>query len=733
MNSFDKMNTKQFTALIFASFVTGIVLLIIVQYNSAANIDSLITGNERLLREIQTTNRLREIERDIIWVESRIRAAIATDDVSHIEGVDVKITEVQNYLDSLQLANTDTKAQSYIERLRVLAMHKLQNKNEMLEDYNDSGRMDDTSIISNPRARNVSNEISRLTRSIYDSRQVMIKNLTKSVEESGRKARLYGALMIGLIVLSGFLLLWFITNRIRRQNRLIEQLDISDKKAKEAAIIKENFMANMSHEIRTPLNAILGFTNLLKQHKLEKEPEEFVGAIQRAGESLLTIINDILDLSKIEAGMMRIESTPFSVRGLFDSIRTLFGEKVKEKNLAVKLEIDANVPDTLVGDATRLTQILVNLISNAIKFTERGQIHIHIFNEGIVENTIQLGISITDTGIGIEKDKINGIFERFHQAEDSTTRNYGGTGLGLAIVKDLLTLQKGSITVKSAIGEGTTFTLLIPYVLAFEQFTEKTIFDATVFENIIDKNIKLLVVDDNEANQSLMGHLLNSWDFNHDIAGNAYEAIELLKTKTYDMVLMDIQMPGMDGYEATRFIRENLKLKVPVIAMTAHALAGEREKCLSYGMSEYLSKPIVEQHLYNFIIKFASVKPVSIQTELADTESVYRQIDLGYLKSISKGNTAYEKKASSQFLSLLPKSLDKLDKALHNKDVGTIKAVAHDLKTTVSIMGLTQKLESILTTLESSDDESTIISTITRLKEVSEQALQEARQFHDSL
>ena len=730
----DKMNTKQFTSLIFASFITGIVLLIIVQYNSATNMDNLITGNERLLKEIQTTNRLREIERDIIWVESRLRAAIATDDISHIDGVDGKILEVENYLDSLQSADTDLEVQSYIQRLRVLALHKLESKKTIQNDYQLSGRMDDTSMISNPRARNISNEISSLTRKIYNSRQRMIRKLSLDVEESGRKARQYGVLMIGLITMCGFLLLWFIINRIRRQNLLIEQLDISDKKAREAAIIKENFMANMSHEIRTPLNAILGFTNLLRQRQLDKEPAEFVGAIQKAGESLLTIINDILDLSKIEAGMMRIENTAFSVRGLFDSIKTLFGEKVKEKNLTVKLDIDANVPDTLVGDATRLTQILVNLISNAIKFTEKGHIHIYIFSKGITDNKIQLGISISDTGIGIEKDKVNGIFERFHQAEDSTTRNYGGTGLGLAIVKDLLTLQNGSIAVSSVIGKGTTFTMVIPYQVSLEQFTEKPATQAISFKNLENKNCRLLVVDDNEMNQSLMKHLLKSWDFEHDIAGNATDAIAMLQNNTYDMVLMDIQMPGMDGYEATQYIRNQLLLKLPIIAMTAHALAGEREKCLSYGMNEYLSKPIVEQQLYNFILKFTNAGTKTAVTNTPDNFDANNNfIDVTYLKDISKGNTVFEKKATSQFLNLLPQSLEKLEVAIATDDLKTIRAVAHDLKTTVSIMGLTTRLESILETLEFSDDKAHITKAYSDLKDLCLKALLEAQQFHDAL
>ena len=735
MTFFDKMNTRQFTYLVVAAFITGLLLLVVVQYNSSANINQLISGNAQLLKEIRTTNRLREIERDIVWVESRIRGAIATDDISHIEGIDSKITEVKNYLDSLRTGNSDPNVQRYIERLRVLAINKLENKNEMLDDYQDSGKMDDTSIISNPSARSVSNEISTLTRKIYDSRQKMTLQLSQSVEESGKRARLLGGLMIALIMISGSLWLWFIIGRIRKQNHLIELLDVADKKTREAAAVKENFLANMSHEIRTPLNAILGFTNLLKQRKMDKEPEEFVAAIQKSGESLLTIINDILDLSKIEAGMMRIESTPFSVRGLFDSVRTLFGEKVKEKQLALQLEINPDVPDTLIGDATRLTQILVNLISNAIKFTSKGKIGINISNGGIRQNTIALQIAVRDTGIGIEKNKLAGIFGRFQQAEASTTRNYGGTGLGLSIVKDLLDLQQGRIEVDSEIGQGTTFTITIPYQISAEQFTELSQSDISFLNENPAAIGKLLVVDDNEMNQSLMKHLLQSWKLEHDIAGNASEALQLLAKNDYGLVLMDIQMPGMDGYEATQYIRKTMQLNVPIVAMTAHALAGEREKCLSHGMNEYLSKPIVEQKLYDFIMAFTARSKGEEKPEIEGraNQDPYQTIDLTYLKSIGKDNIEYHKKAASQFLRLLPKAVDEIDLALIEEDLTTLHATAHNLKTTGSIMGLTEKLNKILQILEFSEDRAEIIPAFENLREIAGAALAEAKHFHDSL
>jgi len=540
---------------------------------------------------------------------------------------------------------------------------------------------------------------------------------------------------LALIMASGCGWLWLIVARLRKQDHLIMQLDISEKKAKEAARIKENFMANMSHEIRTPLNAILGFTNLLKMREMEATSQEFVCSIQKAGENLLTIINDILDLSKIEAGMMRVENNPFSVRGLFLSIKTLFSERIKEKRLEIKYEIDAQVPDTLIGDATRLTQILVNLIGNAIKFTEKGHVFVHIYNKQVNGEHMELGFSISDTGIGIEKNKIAGIFDRFHQAEDSTTRNYGGTGLGLSIVKDLLILQHGDIEVDSDLGKGTTFRFFIPYLISSEQFTASVLADYNRPKQYTSGEINLLIVDDNEMNQSLMKHLLNEWNLCYDIVGNGTLALELLKHKKYDMVLMDIQMPGMDGYSTTHRIRTELESDVPIIAMTAHALAGEREKCLSFGMNEYLSKPINEQQLCTFIARFTGEnKKLMVVLNHKDVPAeIYSCIDLSYMKEISKGNVLYEKSITGQFLEMIPKALLEIEIALITNDFVTISHVAHNLKTSISIMGMADQLEDILDNLEYIYDEDTIREHAQSLKLISGIALKEANDFYETL
>ena len=728
------MNNNRFIYFVLATFLAGTLLLIFIQYNYSRNVDRLMKGHHQMLRELKTVHLLRLVERDITWVESRISAAIATNDTSHIEKVDARIAEVKAHLDSLRKMTADTEAWGDIERLEYLAKQNLYTKQQLIHEFFRTGKMDDTSLISYVRDHKIATETGIIARRLYDSKESGMAALSSSISENSRQARNWGLILVGVILATAAAAMWFVLNRFGHQQRLIRRLDTSEKKVRETARIKENFMANMSHEIRTPLNAILGFTNLLKTRQLDNTSTEFVGAIQKAGENLLTIINDILDLSKIEAGMVRIEASPFSVRGLLHSIQTLFSEKVKEKGLVLQTEIAAAVPDTLVGDATRLTQILVNLISNALKFTETGGITIQIYNKDSNQHNIQLGFSIADTGIGIEQHMLGSIFDRFHQAENSITRKYGGTGLGLSIVKDLVLLQGGDITVESERGKGTTFRFFIPYTIASQQVPLPQAVNISEFRSSAHPSVKILVVDDNEMNRSLMEHLFTEWNLSFDMADNGWEALARLQQTDYNLVLMDIQMPEMDSYNATRRIRTELGLDVPVIAMTAHALAGERERCLSSGMNEYISKPVNERELYELIIRFADHLP-RVKREspisLNEANDGYKYISLDYMKEISKGNQAYEKKATRQFIESVPSSLQLLENAFLQNDLGTINSLAHDLKTTVSIMGLTERLNPILDTLEYAKEITPALGAqLRKLKTIADHAIKEAADFY---
>ncbi|WP_117585847.1 MULTISPECIES: hybrid sensor histidine kinase/response regulator [unclassified Chryseobacterium] len=607
-------------------------------------------------------------------------------------------------------------------------------KEKLLHRYHSIGDMDDQTSIANPGARKISNEITDITAKIYKSRRLQMADLSRKNAEMGKKAKMYDISLLALLVLSGSIIGYHIIRQFRRQHLLIKELDVSEKKASVAAQTKENFLANMSHEIRTPLSGILGFTNLLQKRPLDETSKEFVSSIQRSGENLMAIINDILDLSKIEAGMMRITPGTFSINGLINSVETLFLERAKEKGLTISSKVDASIPDTLTGDATRLTQILVNLIGNAIKFTHQGKIDIEIFKKSQTEKNIVLGFKISDTGIGIDKEKLNEVFERFNQGEDSITRNFGGTGLGLAIVKNLILLQNGNIEVISEQGKGTTFVFEIPYGISEEQLKTVNPVNPDYFKDKSNTALRILVVDDNAINQSLMKHLLSQWNIDFDIVSNGLEAVEQLINETYDLVLMDIQMPKMDGYAATQQIREVLKLEIPIIAMTAHALAGEREKCLSSGMNEYISKPIKEEELFKLISNFGLKDSETNDAKKLQNERKFEFIHLSYMQSVSGGDTSFEQTVTQQFIDNIPSHLEQLNSAYHKKDFTTVKLRAHDLKSSISIMGLLPLLQEKLNVLEMATEQNvTAEQALKTVTETINNALEEAKIFSQSL
>src|SRR6476620_5152519 len=456
--------------------------------------------------------------------------------------------------------------------------------------------------------------------------------------------------------------------------------------------MKEQFLANMSHEIRTPMNSILGFTNLLRRTQLNDHQRDYVRNIHSASENLLALVNDILDLSKIEAGMMHLEEVRFSLNSLINSVGAMFIEKIREKELSLDVHIDKDVPDVLQGDAVRLTQILVNLISNAVKFTHEGSISIAVHNIAISESEVRLRLIISDTGIGIAPDKQKYIFERFQQADTEITRRFGGTGLGLAIVKQLVDLQQGHINLKSVLNKGTEFTVDLSYKLPdVDQLYSEAL--AAEMEPVKLQRIKALIAEDNIMNQQLIAHLLKSWSIDYTIVNNGAEAIEELKINSYSIVLMDIQMPEMDGYTATERIRKDLQVEIPIIAMTAHAMTGEKEKCLALGMNDYVSKPIKETVLYNIIARHAQH-----HSDLNNDNSV--QINLEYLHQLSGNDPDFERQILEQFQMQMPEELNLLKHAIQHRDFDKIRRVAHTMKSTVGYVGLSDELTPALSEIE---------------------------------
>jgi CheY-like chemotaxis protein/HPt (histidine-containing phosphotransfer) domain-containing protein/anti-sigma regulatory factor (Ser/Thr protein kinase) len=476
----------------------------------------------------------------------------------------------------------------------------------------------------------------------------------------------------------------------------------------------------MSHEIRTPMNAILGFTNLLKRSELSSQQVQYVDYIYSSSQNLLTLINDILDLSKIEAGMMQIEQAPFSLNGLISSVKVMFQEKATQKGLLFNISVDPSIHDTLSGDPVRLTQILINLLSNAIKFTDKGFVHLNIFPVRQSADLIELQFSIKDSGVGIAPAKKKAIFERFQQAEAETTRRFGGTGLGLAIVKQLVDLQGGSIEVNSEAGKGSEFIVNLPFRPVYD-YAESFALSPEQVQNPIS-NSRILVAEDNLMNQQLIRHLMKQWQMNYVIVNNGREAVDILKREKFAAVLMDIQMPELDGYDATQMIRHDLKLDVPIIAMTAHAMSGEKERCLSFGMNDYISKPVKEAELYSILQQYC------IDSEPIDENE--QVVNLQYLRELSLGDAEFENAIIRQFIVQVPEELGLLHEAVVKKNRQQIKSIAHGMKSSVAYLGLTERLIANLNRMEMeavSDTTDHFDEDFEMVKKVCEQAVQEAR------
>jgi PAS domain S-box-containing protein len=393
-----------------------------------------------------------------------------------------------------------------------------------------------------------------------------------------------------------------ITERVNYQQQLIA----ATQEAQKAKEMQELFLANMSHEIRTPMNGIQGMTDLLLDTSLTDQQKEFARIIKRSVNNLLVIINDILDFSKIKAGKLTIEKIDFRLKDVLDNVKGIFDHRVKKKGLLLQVTTDPAIPDALRGDPYRLNQVLINLIGNAVKFTEKGSVKVHVALEEKKEETVCLQFSVTDTGIGIPESSLPYIFEHFSQGGMDISRRYGGTGLGLAISHRLLQLQGGNISVKSTEGVGSVFSfgLLYEYDMTADVIAPVpavTAMLADYSQCLAGK--RFLVAEDNEVNQQLIEHVLRRGGGEVQLAGNGELAIRYLRQGgKYDLIIMDLQMPVMDGYAATQYIRNELRLSIPIIAMTATALIGEQVRCFEVGMNDYMTKPFEFTELYKRII-----------------------------------------------------------------------------------------------------------------------------------
>ncbi len=486
-----------------------------------------------------------------------------------------------------------------------------------------------------------------------------------------------------------------IATDLTEKTALLRQTTEALQKAESAHQIQEQFLANMSHEIRTPMNGIQGMTRLLLETQLSEEQKRFTHIISRSLNNLVVVVNNVLDFSTLKTGKLTLDSFAFDLQELLDEVKKYFEPALTHKELTFKLSITKEVPRFMKGDASRLKQVLTNLIGNAIKFTDNGSIHLSVSPQKQTDDKIHILFTLTDTGIGIPQDKLDTIFESFAQAEKKISSGYGGAGLGLTISKGLIELQGGSISVKSTQGKGSVFSFIIPFERTKSEDLVATQSDYT--EQLSGKRI--LVVEDNAVNQRLIEFVLKKVNIKPDLAANGKEAIALCeKNASYDLIIMDLQMPVMDGYETTIYLRQQMKLTTPIIAMTATALKEDQEKSAEVGMNDFMIKPFDFNDLYTRMTRLLlniHVDPQPMQKAAEISEDIL--YNLALLEELD--DPAYVAEVVSFFLENAPKDIEELTHLAKESDWAAVSKKAHKIKGAAAMLQST-RLAAILANIE---------------------------------
>jgi signal transduction histidine kinase/CheY-like chemotaxis protein len=694
------------------SLAVGLMLLILAaQVFTNQNINGLKTGNKEAAVTFTINNRLQEI----------VNTSFVLGNWASKQSADKQ--RVATVKDSLAVMGYNASVLMKLNLDPVMKYHFVKFNDFIAQQLFISYKAIDALEAANTRQYKVwadSLSVLKISDSIYQTATAIQKGLEKKLqatlglttEASQKLSTLNKAL--ALIAIAAILILGtIIINRHLRQAGLIKDLEIANEEVRKSAMIKEQFLANMSHEIRTPLNAIKGFSRLMLQTPLNDEQHKFADIIENSSNNLLNLVNDVLDIAKIEAGKMIIEKKEFDLKRMLQTLESMFMNTASEKQLRYAWQLANDVPQHLYGDADRLYQILINLISNAIKFTAAGYVNLSVTKGQETDKEITLHFRVEDSGIGIPVEKQEIIFERFQQIGDPQETIQKGTGLGLAIVKNLIHLLHGKVTLESYEGKGSVFTISLPF--------EKDVANRDLIPQVYEESevpefadVSVLVAEDNKVNQLLISHMLKEYGIKPVIKGNGLEIIKALEHQEFDLLLLDIQMPLMDGYKTCAAIREKNN-SLPIVAMTAYVIQGEREKCLAAGMNDYLAKPLEENELKKVLIKYLK------RRNTTKLKPAGREIQEDFLLKLAGGDERMAQAILNEVKKAIPVEIEKLKNIIADKNLQELPVACHHLISSISPLGNNSNAVKKINVIQraQADDSSVekIITLVQQLKE----------------
>ncbi|HEX4877147.1 MAG TPA: response regulator [Chitinophagaceae bacterium] len=678
-------NTSKYFIWIVLFAIGLMVTILVTQVNTTVLLKRLQEGNKQAVLTFSINNRLQEMVNQSFELENKFINNTFRNQQTPYNGLRDSLTRAGYNASVLLKAWTDTTGAISPQPLVKFVEKQIGISFQLLEAAEDKNEKLIVSLTDSLRNAHCGDSIYVHAISFQ---QLLENNLSNTLQRNYQLTNKLSLLNSGLAILSMGAIIILATVIIRRQRRqlsLIRDLDESKTEALHLANAKNQFLATMSHEIRTPLNALLGYSKLLNETPLDSQQKKYAGIISTASDNLLNLVNDILDFAKIEANTLTIRKIPFSLADLLDETETMFVKQAAEKGLELRFSNPSGADQLLLGDPLRIRQVLVNLISNAIKFTDKGTVKVYTALKEKDAATVGLEMVVQDTGIGIPADKLESIFERFEQIDNSLSRQYGGTGLGLAITRKLVEMMGGDITVKSEVNHGSLFQVK----LLLEKRQEEKLADTKQQQTIAGRreafsDIAVLIVEDNPMNRSLLEILLEKKGMQYNTVTNGKEALHFLETQLPDIVLMDVQMPEIDGLQTTRLIREKFGHSLPVIAMTAHVLPGEKERCLAAGMTDYLTKPIDTDKLYSLIGQYSGLKENESNPQISGEGIDWKKAGLSYLSSICNGDSKKIKTILGELDQQLPQDIRQLEKAITDRDRSGLKTICHHLRSTLS-------------------------------------------------